>query len=428
MIPSLRLVALVALGAFLSFFEWILFSYIIVLLIISTTDFFLSQHHLFSLTRENEGVLSNGIPNTISLSVRNAFHRQLSVTIRDEYPPEFSSSSTEISVTVPPHSTERVEYMVTPHNRGEYSFGRGFTRRRSYFGLWIFEKSFDLHSPVKVYPNVQLVKKYDLLSRKQLLTLLGISPHPLLGKGTEFEMLRDYQVDDEYRVIDWKATSKKGTPISRVYQVERTHNLMLMIDAGRIMGVYTGELTKLEHAVNSALLVSFVALRLGERVGLCIFSSHIQTYIPVQSRKHQFNTIVEALYNLQPDEYESNYRKAFEYVAQNNRKRSLIIVYSDLIESHISRELIQYCLLLKKVHLPLCVAVQDINIQTIAESTPRTQLEKYRKAVALTLLRDRKIAIKALNRWGIRVVDTSPHQLTIATLNKYLELKGTMRL
>lgn len=209
--------------------------------------------------------------------------------------------------------------------------------------------------------------------------------------------------------------------------MERTRNIMLMIDAGRVMGVQVGDLTKLEHAVNSALLVSFVALRFGERVGLCIFSSDIKEYIPLQNNKTHFNVIVEALYNLKPDAYESDYKKAFEYIAWKNRKRSLVVVYTDLIERQISEGLIQYCSALQKTHLPLCVAVKDINITDIAASLPATEQGLYQKAVALKLLKDRKIAIKELNRRGVRVVDELPEKLTISTLNKYLELKSTMR-
>lgn len=428
MFPSLRFVGLTALGALFSFFDRALFYYSIFLLVAATCDFFLSQAHPFSLERVFDQVLSIGICNTVRIRIHNASHRPLSVNIRDEYPAEFSASHTELSGTIPPHTIQDIQYALTPYKRGEYSFGKVFTRRKSFLGLWVFEKWFDLESPATVYPNVQMVKKYDLLSRKQLLNLLGIKPSRILGRGTEFDMLRDYQVDDEYRIIDWKATSKKGTPISRIYEVERTKNLMLMIDAGRIMGIHTGDLTKLEHVINSALLVSFVALRLGERVGLCIFSSDIQAYIPFQSRSSHFNTIVEALYNLKSDDYESNYKKAFEYVARKNRKRSLIIVYSDLIEKHISQGLIQYCSVLQKVHLPLCVAVRDTSIMEIAQSIPLTEKEKYQKAVALTLLRDRQLAIKALTQRGIRVVDELPEHLTIATINKYLELKHTMRL
>jgi uncharacterized protein (DUF58 family) len=421
-------VGLVALGTLFSFFDRALLYYSIIILVMLTCDFFLSHAHPFSIQRRVDQVLSIGICNAVHITINNTHHRPLPLKIRDEYPPAFDVTRSELQKTVPPHTTQDIPYEVIPYKRGEYAFQRIYTRRKSYLGLWIFEKSFDLHTPVKVYPNVQMVKKYDILSRKQLLNLLGIKPSRVPGRGTEFEMLRDYQIDDEYRVIDWKATSKKATPISRVYQVERTKNLLLMIDAGRIMGVYTGELTKLEHAVNSALLVSFVALRLGERVGLCIFSSRIQAYIPIQSRSSHFNVIVEALYNLHPHEYESNYCKAFEYVARKNRKRSLIIVYSDLIEKYISRELIQYCSLLQKVHLPLCVAVQDLNIMKIAESIPHTEQEHYRKAMALTLLRDRKMAIRALNQRGIRVVDELPQKLTISTLNRYLELKHAMRI
>lgn len=428
MFPSLWFVFLFAAGCFLSLVEGILIYYNAILVALLGFDFIISRRQPFTVEREFDHVLSIGVENPISLTIQNRSGFPLSLTVRDEYPAQFSAFPKEVQGKIPGYETEKFSYRIVPFKRGEYSFGKVFTRRMSRLRLWVFEDTIPAEAGAKVYPNVQMVKKYDILSRKQMLTLLGVKPTKIYGQGTEFEMLRDYQVDDEYRVIDWKATSKKGNPISRVYQVERTRNVIMMVDAGRVMGVNVGDLTKLEHAINSALLVSFVALRLGERVGLCIFSSDIKEYIPLDSKKSHFNLILEALYNLKPDEYESDYKKAFEYVSRRNRKRSLVVIYSDLIEKYISQRLIQYCSALQRTHLPLCVAVKDINIAGIARKKPETERELYQKAVASTLLKERQIAIMELTRRGVRVVDELPENLTISTLNKYLELKHTMRI
>ncbi len=428
MFPSFRFFILFAAGCGLVFIGQAVLYYNAVILALLVVDFLISHHASFSVKRDIDHILSIGIENPVHITVRNTSGTLLSLKVKDEYPNQFSVSQNVMEAKVPPYHTGNLRYTVTPFKRGEYTFGSIYTRRMSFLKLWVFEDTFDGHTPVKVYPNVRMVKKYDILSRKQMLNLIGVKPARIYGQGTEFEMLRDYQVDDEYRLIDWKATSKKGTPISRVYQVERTRNIILMVDAGRIMGVHVGDLTKLEHAVNSALLVSFVALRLRERVGLCIFSSDIKEYIPVQSKKSHFNVIVDALYNLKPDVYESDYKKAFEYISGKNKKRSLVIVYTDLVETHISEELIQYCSVLQKRHLPLCVAVKDTTITNIAEAEPETERELYQKAVAQKLLKERQVAIKELTRRGVRVVDELPEKLTISTLNKYLELKHTMRI
>ncbi len=428
MFPSPRFVILFAFGCILSLIERAVLYYNAVILGLLVFDFVISQKQPFAVEREFERVLSIGAENPVTITVRNRSGFPLFLRIRDEYPGAFSASQKEVAGKVPPYESVKLRYTVTPFKRGVYTFRKTFTRRMSLFRLWVFENTFDLETEARVYPNVQMVKKYDLLSRKQMLNFLGVKPTKIFGQGTEFEMLRDYQVDDEYRVIDWKATSKKAKPVSRVYQVERTRNIVLMIDAGRIMGIHMGDLTKLEHAVNSALLVSFVALRLGEKVGLCIFSSDIKEYIPLQGKRSHFNVILEALYNLKEDSYESDYKKAFEYVSRTNKKRSLVIIYTDLVEKHISQGLIQYCSALQKTHLPLCVAVKDTNIAEIAEHDPETEREAYQKAVALKLLRERQVAIKELMRRGVRVVDELPENLTISTLNKYLELKNTLRI
>jgi uncharacterized protein (DUF58 family) len=427
-LPSFRFVVLFAAGCILFFVEHAVLYYNAVILALLLVDFWISHEQPFSVERDCDHILSLGVENPVRIYVENKSQFPLSVRIKDECPQGILVSEKEVNIKIPPYEERKILYSVIPFKRGEYEFGRVFVRRKSYMGLWVFEKTVDLNTQAKVYPNVQMVKKYDLLSRKQLLSLLGIKPAKLYGRGTEFEMLREYQVDDEYRVIDWKATSKRGKPISRVYQVERTKTVVLMVDTGRIMGIHIGNLTKLEHTVNSALLVSFVALRLGERVGLCIFSSDIKEYIPPQGRRPHFNVIMEALYNLKADSYESDYKKAFEYVSLKNRKRSLVLIYTDLIEKDISQRLIQYLAALQKTHLPLCVAVKDTNIIEIAAREPRTEREVYQKAVALTLLRERNVAMGELSRRGVRVVDELPGRLTVSTLNKYLELKHTMRI
>ncbi|MBU7015146.1 MAG: DUF58 domain-containing protein [Theionarchaea archaeon] len=426
-VPSSRCVILFALGCLVAVLGKAPYYNAVVLAVI-ITDFLISYRQPFVLTRDFDPVLSIGVENPVSIGVENNSPAPLRLLIKDEYPTGFSSSCPELSTTIPAFESETLRYTVTPYKRGEYLFGTCFVRRRSRLGLWLFDEAVPMKEDARVYPNVQMVRKYDLLSRKQMLNLAGIKPSRIFGQGTEFEMLRDYQVDDEYRAIDWKATSKKGTPVSRVYQVERTKRVVLMLDTGRIMGVNVGDLTKLEHAVNSALLVSFVALRLGERVGLCTFSSEIKEYIPPQGRQIQFPIILKTLYNVKGDSFESDYKKAFEFVASQNKKRTLVIVYTDLIESHISRGLIQYSAALQRAHLPMVVAVKDTNIAHIANSIPGSERELYQKAVALSLLKERKKAIAELTRRGMRVVDELPENLTISTLNKYLELKHTYRI
>jgi uncharacterized protein (DUF58 family) len=426
-VPSFRCVILFAAGCCVALLGGALY-YNAVILAVIVADFLISYRQPFRVTRDFDPVLSIGVENSISIEVENNSSAPLRLVIKDEYPYGFFSTCPELSARIPAFESQTLKYTVTPYKRGEYMFGTCSTRRKSRLGLWLFDDEVPMKAKARVYPNVQMVKKYDILSRKQMLNLTGIKPSKIYGQGTEFEMLRDYQVDDEYRAIDWKATSKKGTPVSRVYQVERTKRLVLMLDTGRIMGVTVGDLTKLEHAVNSALLVSFVALRLGERVGLCIFSSEIKEYIPPQGRQIHFPVILKALYNVKGDSFESDYRKAFEYVASQNKKRTLVIVYTDLIESHISRGLIKYSAALQRAHLPLVVAVKDTNVTRIAKSSPASERELYQKAVALSLLKERKKAIGELTRRGMRVVDELPENLTISTLNKYLELKHTYRI
>jgi uncharacterized protein (DUF58 family) len=250
-------------------------------------DFWLSPKPSdFRVSRDNESKLSLGADNPIKLNVRRIGApntpglrgRTVDFLLRDEPPQDYIISELFQSAPVGPGETATVGYSVKPLRRGDYKFGGTNLRWRGVLGLVMRNRRYDLEAPVKVYPNLMEVRKYELLARRDQLFEIGLKTVRRLGQGTEFERLRDYEKDDDYRRINWPATARLHKPITTDYQPERSQSVIVMLDAGRLMTAPLGPLSKLDYAINTTLLLAYVAIVRGDRVGLLTFADTITGY------------------------------------------------------------------------------------------------------------------------------------------------------
>ncbi len=219
---------------------------------------------------------------------------------------------------------------------------------------------------MRVYPNVLDVRKYDLLARKGLLMELGLRNVRANGTGTEFERLRDYTPDDEYRRINWKATARRQRPIAVEYETERAQHVVFVLDTGRLMRPPIADLAKLDYAINAALLSSYVATLRGDQVGLLTFADEVGVYLAPSKGRGQFYTMLELLYNVRSEPVEADYARALGYLGLKNKRRSLIVIFTDLVTLDAAQPLIAYTARLATRHLPLVVTIQDPNITGLA--------------------------------------------------------------
>ncbi|TMC48964.1 MAG: DUF58 domain-containing protein, partial [Chloroflexi bacterium] len=273
------------------------------------------QANDFELARSNDPRLSLGADNLIAVRVTNRSRRRVRVRVRDEPPVEFKTdalildSSAQSSqpdrdatapasrrpapAVIPPHSTTEFRYHVRPPGRGDYRFGDLNMRWDGVLGLIIRQARFAAAADVKVYPNLLDIRKYELLVRKGQLQEMGLRHTRVLGSGTEFERLREYQLDDEFRRIDWKAMARRGKPITREFETERSQNVVCMLDVGRLMRSPVQDasgqsLAKVDYAVNAVLMLSYVAGLRGDKVGLLAFADQVTHYLAPKSGKGQF--------------------------------------------------------------------------------------------------------------------------------------------
>jgi len=387
------------------------------------------------VTREREDKLSLGVENAVVLKIRSRAARPASLRIRDEIPVGFTADHQEMDLRVEPNDRAELRYHVLPHERGDHSFGDIYVRSRGPYGLVVRQAGIPARQDVRVYPNLLETAKYELLLRRGRLMHLGLRPALRLGLGTEFESLREYLPDDEYRQIDWKATARRGSLVSRAYQSERSQNIVIALDVGRTMCMGTGpesdgrRMTKLDYAINAALMLAYVAgSSTGDRLGLLTFADRVTGYLPPRKGKGQLFAVLQTLYNLGTTTVESDYGAALRHLAARWRKRSLIVVFTDVLDVESSRGLITHLAALSPTHLCLCVLVRDPATAEAAEAVPQSAGDVYRQAVARQVTHERDQAKAALASHGVVVIDALPTQLSPAVVNKYLQLKSAARL
>lgn len=411
--------------------------YVAGVLALIALDFWLSpKPGDFRLSRDNESKLSLGANNLINIAVRrlgapntpSLQGRPTDFLLRDEPPQDYIISALFQSGTAGPGETVTVSYSVKPLRRGDYKFGGTNLRWRGVLGLAMRNHRYPLEAPVKVYPNLLEVRKYELLARRDQLFEIGLKNVRRLGQGTEFERLRDYEKDDDYRRINWPATARLHKPITTDYQPERSQSVIVMLDAGRLMTAPLGPLSKLDYAINTTLLLAYVAIVRGDRVGLMTFADTVTGYWEPDKGRRQFLALLEALYKVQPQQVESDYLKAGAFISTRRSKRSLVVLFTDIIDRQQAGAMVRGFGRLAPRHLPMAVTMADTEVLNMAGKTPTDAQEMYQNIVARTLLDDRAAALDALSRRGALTVDVPADKLTLAVVNKYLEVKARGRL
>lgn len=436
MIPTHRLLLLLLLGAIpmagaslVPPLLWFSLVYFLAVLALVAADVLLTPRpEQIEAERLNDTRLSIGADNLITVLLSNHSPRPLRFTLRDEYPYQFPSDAVFITAELPAYDVFEARYHVRPLQRGDYQFGDINLRYRSLFQMFTRQARYPAQASVKVYPNVLEVRKYDLLAQKGLLFELGLRQAKVFGMGTEFERLREYNTDDEFRRINWKATARQGKPIAAEYETERSQYVMSIIDTGRLMRPPVGDLAKLDYVINTSLLLTYVALLKGDHVGLLTFADDVETYLAPKSKRDQFYRMLEALYNVQFQPVEADYARALSYLSLKQKRRSLVVVFTDLVTLDAARPLIANLARLAQRHLPLCVTISDPNVTHLAQRPVQHSDGVYQRAVAEMLLDERQVVLDTLNRSGVLTLDVPADKLTVSVINTYLELKARGKL
>ncbi len=381
------------------------------------------------IARELPARLMLGTPNEIALRIRNLGTVPLHVDVRDRAPWGLHPSRQPAGFSLPPGRTAVHRYDVTPSERGAYRFEAVDLRLTRSPGLLRRMASVPLPGETHVYPNVRDAARVGLLLHRRRTPLLGIKPARVRGKGTEFDALREYQTDDEFRDISWKASARAGKLLVQTYQVERSQNVMILVEAGRMMSAAVTSrrrlgLSKLDHAVGAALVLAQTACLKEDRVGLLAFNESVRAFLPPKRGRAQVAAIVDGLHDLEPSLCEPDFGAAFQQLKSKAKRRSLVALFTDLLDDESARRLLETLPLLTPQHLPLVIALSDPSLAEIAGSLPTTGQQAFEGAVAEDLLQERREILRRLRARGAMVLDVPPHELSTAVVNRYLEIKA----
>ncbi|MEK7863764.1 MAG: DUF58 domain-containing protein, partial [Chloroflexota bacterium] len=274
-----------------------------------------------------------------------------------------------------------------------------------------------------VYPDLHEIRRYELTLRRGLAYDAGQRRARVPGAGTVFERLREYVPDDDPRSISWTATARRGKPISVEYETERQQRIQILLDAGRMMSSTLGGLSKLDHAVNTALMLSYVAIAKGDEVGLLGFADTVRGYAPPRRGRRQFLRLTEELRKIEGTTTEPDYRAAFEFLRARSGRRSLVVLFTDLVDDEASRALVAAVTRLAGHNLVLCCLLADPQLAETATRSPVSTTELFEKVVAQEVRDARIRALAILRRRGVHTIDVPAERLTVATIQRYLELK-----
>ena len=420
---------LLAAGTWLPVMRWVALIYLLFALILLIVDWQTAgKLEQFQVSREHDIKLSLGVFNAIKLRIHNLQRRSVSLQIRDEAPDAFEIDKRILETTIAPRGTWEAAYHIRPLRRGDYLFGKINLRWRAPLGLVVRHGALREETPVKVYPNLLDIRRYDLLLQKNRLQEIGLRNARLFGQGTEFERLRDYVSDDDFRRINWKATARRHSPVTVEYQTERSQNIVLAIDVGRMMQSPIRRIAKLDYIINAVLLFGYVATGLGDKIGLMTFADTASHYLSPRAGRGQFYRMLETLYAIEAQPVEPDYRRALSYLATRQRKRSLIVLFTDWTGGVSMNSLVSNLAVLAKRSLPLVVTISDPDVVQASQQVPQDTLSMYEREAAASLLDERELALETLHRHGVLTLDVPANQLSIAVINRYLELKATSRL
>jgi uncharacterized protein (DUF58 family) len=367
--------------------------------------------------------LAHGEVVDIALRLHNPGSTSLRLELRDEVPEAFDPLTALTPVEIGPSAGVDCRYQVRPIRRGTHVFGRLTIRVERAAGLVCRELAVPLPDRVKVYPMFRGVDDTDLLARIDPHETVVRRPRRLAGSGTEFESLRPYQTGDDPRRMDWKATARRGIPIARRFQIERGQQVAAFLDAGRLMAGEIDGCTRLDHAMNATVLLAHALRHRGDTLAVACFSNRIEAFLPPQRGPGLVPRVLDVLCNVEAQPVESDYWQVTAEMMGRLRRRSLVIVFTEVLDPSSSTGLLNNLKRAAARHLVLGVVLSDPRLIEIARSEPESTEALYRKAAACDLLRRRRHALERMRASGVMILETEPARLGVRLVRRYLEIR-----
>lgn len=364
----------------------------------------------------------------IAWRVHNPTNRAVRVALADELPPSWRCRDRRARLAVPKHATVTRRRSIRPARRGRFAIAELTVRTTGPLGMSARQATVVVPGSLRVIPAFPSRKEAELRLDRNRLIEVGLRTAKGRGGGTDFDQLREYQVDDEYRRVDWAATARRGHPVVRTYRAERNQQVLVLLDTGRIMAPTVQGAARLEHALDAVMAVAVAAGRLGDRVAFSAHDAEPRVDLPPLDRPDRAALLVDAMVELQPRLVETDYRAAFATLERRFRRRSLVVVLTDLVEAVTVEQLLPQLRLLTRRHLVIVAAVADPALRQRADGPAADVDEVYRKAGASQVLERRAEMVAALEGAGVVVIEDEPRQLALRLVDAYLTIKTDQRL
>jgi uncharacterized protein (DUF58 family) len=376
-----------------------------------------------SLRRTWRSAVALSIPSEIDLTLINSSDKMVLATIVDTVPVQLRNEPPTLTAKVGAKSETRVEYRICPAQRGDAKLGDCYVRYQSVLHIaerWVRAP---LSQTVRIYPDLEDAKRHSIYLLRSRQIAMEKRHSRVRGIGREFESLREYQQGDEYRDICWTAAARRGKLVSRVYQIERSQTMWIVIDSGRLMRARVGGFSKLDLAVNSALSLAQVALYSGDRVGLVAYGRAIRQQLPAAKGSAHLRQLIEQLALVHEEVSEADHLHMAGRLLTDQKRRSLIVWLTDLAETAMTPEVIEAASMMMPKHLVLFVVIGQPDLGELAAKRPESETEMYQVAAAQEMVHRRELLLARLRERGALALEVNSGAISPALVNSYLQIK-----
>lgn len=362
--------------------------------------------------------------NPVDLTLSNQSGMRLYLNVVDELPIQFQQRNFNARFTLRPGESHAFRYHLRPVSRGLYGFGNTHVFASTLLGLVERRLTFKLAADVEVYPSIIQMKRYELRAMKQIAHESGIKKIRRIGHSYEFEQIKNYVQGDDFRSINWKASGRRNTLMVNQYEDERSQQVYCIVDKSRVMRMPFEELSLMDYAINTTLAISNIILKKKDKAGLLTFSDVIGATLKAERDSSQLTRIIESLYREKERNGEANYELLYQATRRLITVRSLLLLFTNFESRYALERVLPTLRRLNKFHLLVVVFFENTEIRDLASRQVHKTADIYRQTVARQFLQDKKEMVQMLRQYGIQAILTKPQDLTLNTINKYLELKS----
>jgi uncharacterized protein (DUF58 family) len=415
------------------FFTWlgvvpiIFFSGIVVLTAVDILMLYGTKKGVFAKRQAPER-LSNGDDNELDIYIESFYPFNIFAGVIDEVPHQFQKRDVWFELKLSSREQKQVKYLLRPVKRGEYEFGNVLVYVRSPLGMIMRRYSFEQAETLPVYPSFLLMRKYELMAISHRLNEMGIKRMRRLGNSMEFEQIKNYVPGDDYRTLNWLATARRGELMVNSYTEEKSQHVYCVIDKSRVMKMPFEGMSLLDYSINASLVLSSVALLKEDKAGLITIAERMGAVIPAERKVTQLNKIMEVLYKEKTRYLESNIELLYNTIRKTIKQRSLVMYFTNYESMSAMQRQLPVLKQIAKFHLLVIVFFENTELKALSEEPAKDIEGIYIKTIAGKFAYEKKLIVRELARHGIQAILTAPKDLTVNTINRYLEIKAGQKI